>query len=107
MKIEVDRSLKTPVYLQIAGQIRRQIESGEIPAGQRLPSERKLAEHLGVNRTTVLNAYGELKSEGLLDGRVGNGTIVLDRRRNRGVRGYRKTGFAGLEPDIKPICRPV
>jgi DNA-binding transcriptional MocR family regulator len=77
MKIEVDRSLKTPVYLQIAGQIRRQIESGEIPAGQRLPSERKLAEHLGVNRTTVLNAYGELKSEGLLDGRVGNGTIVL------------------------------
>ena len=36
-----------------------------------------MAEHLGVNRTTVLNAYGELKSEGLLDGRVGNGTIVL------------------------------
>ncbi|NLT15443.1 MAG: PLP-dependent aminotransferase family protein [Clostridiales bacterium] len=76
MKIEIDRELKTPVYLQIAGQIRRQIESGEISAGQRLPSERKLAEHLGVNRTTVLNAYGELKAEGLLGAHVGNGTIV-------------------------------
>jgi DNA-binding transcriptional MocR family regulator len=76
MKIDIDRESKTPVYLQIAGQLRRQIESGEIPAGQRLPSERKLAEHLGVNRTTVLNAYGELKAEGLLGSHVGNGTIV-------------------------------
>lgn len=98
MKIEIDRGLKTPVYLQIAGQIRRQIESGEIPAGQRLPSERKLAEHLGVNRTTVLNAYNELKSEGLLDGRVGNGTIVL------GIEG--EGGMASAEP-AGPVLNQV
>jgi DNA-binding transcriptional MocR family regulator len=76
MKLDIVRNSKTPVYIQIAGQIRRQIETGEIPAGQRLPSERKLAEHLGVNRTTVLNAYAELKAEGLVGSHVGNGTIV-------------------------------
>lgn len=76
MKIDITRESKMPVYIQIAGQIRRQIETGEIPAGQRLPSERKLAELLGVNRTTILNAYGELKAEGLLGSYVGNGTVV-------------------------------
>jgi DNA-binding transcriptional MocR family regulator len=50
--------------------------SGEIPDGQRLPSERQLAERLGVNRTTVLNALEQLKSEGLVDARVGSGTVV-------------------------------
>ncbi len=76
MKIDICRDSKTPVYIQIAGQIRRQIETGELAAGHRLPSERRLAESLGVNRTTVLNAYNELKAEGLLGAHVGNGTIV-------------------------------
>lgn len=78
MKLEIDRNLKTPVYIQIADQIRRQIQKGEIPAGQRLPSERRLAEALSVNRTTVLNAYAELKAEGYLGAQVGNGTVVQD-----------------------------
>jgi DNA-binding transcriptional MocR family regulator len=76
LKIAICRGAKTPVYLQIAEQIRRQIETGELAAGHRLPSERRLAESLGVNRTTVLNAYNELKAEGLLGAHVGNGTIV-------------------------------
>ncbi len=76
MKIDINREEKTPVYIQIANQIRHQIETGEIPEGQRLPSERKLADFLGVNRTTVLNAYSTLKSEGILGSFVGNGTVV-------------------------------
>ncbi len=76
MRITIARESKTPVYIQIADQIRRQIEIGEIPDGQHLPSERKLAALLGVNRTTVLNAYSELKADGLLGAHVGNGTIV-------------------------------
>jgi 2-aminoadipate transaminase len=76
MMLNISRSSKTPVYIQIADQIRRQILSGELPAGQRLPSERKLAERLGVNRTTILNAFELLKSEGLLDAWVGSGTVV-------------------------------
>jgi len=77
MKVTINRETDTPVYMQIFEQVRRQIISGEILPGFRLPPERKLAESLGVNRTTVLNAYRELKAEGLVGSRVGQGTIVL------------------------------
>lgn len=77
MRITISRQSDTPVYIQIFEQVRRQILSGELVPGFRLPPERKLAESLGVNRTTVLNAYRELKAEGLVGSHVGNGTIVL------------------------------
>lgn len=77
MKLVLNRDINSPVYMQIFEQIRRQIISGEIAPGFRLPPERKLAESLGVNRTTVLNAYRELKAEGLIGARVGQGTVVL------------------------------
>jgi DNA-binding transcriptional MocR family regulator len=77
MRLSIMRDTDTPVYIQIFEQIRRQILSGELVPGFRLPAERKLAESLGVNRTTVLSAYRELKAEGLIDSRVGDGTVVL------------------------------
>jgi len=77
MKVVINRDIDTPVYMQIFEQVRRQILSGEIMPGFRLPPERKLAACLGVNRTTVLSAYRELKAEGLVGARVGQGTIVL------------------------------
>lgn len=80
MKIELDRGAKAPFYKQIADQLRRQIVLGELPEGFKLPAERKLAERLGVNRTTVLNAYEVLKAEGLLEAYVGNGTVVSGKR---------------------------
>ena len=63
--------------MQIFQQIRKQILSGELVQGYQLPPERKLAQSLNVNRTTVLNAYRELKAEGLVGSRVGQGTVVL------------------------------
>lgn len=85
LKLSVDRDSDIPVYMQIFGQIKRQIISGEIIPGYRLPPERKLAESLGVNRTTVLNAYRELKAEGLIGSRVGQGTVVLSFIRDEAV----------------------
>lgn len=63
MFISIDRDGSIPVYLQIRNQIRDMILSGVLPPGYRLPPERKLAETLGVNRSTVLNAYRELKAD--------------------------------------------
>lgn len=77
MNIIISRELSIPIYMQITQQIREAIFNGELPAGYRLPPERKLAEQLGVNRSTVLNAYVELKSEGLIESFVGKGTVVL------------------------------
>ncbi len=72
MKIEINRNDKTPVYMQIAGQIKGMLHTGELTDGYMLPSERTLAKELGVHRNTVTRAYGELKSEGLLDSSQGS-----------------------------------
>lgn len=77
MIINIDRQSNIPIYLQIFEQIRSQIITGVLAPGFRLPPERKLAESLCVNRSTVLNAYRELKAEGLVGSKVGNGTVVL------------------------------
>ena len=78
--ITLDRSSGLPLYRQICQRLREAILSGELAEGVRLPTERALASELGVNRTTVMNAYNELASEGLIEGHVGRGTLV---RRNQ------------------------
>lgn len=87
MKIDVNRDSTVPVYLQISSQIRDLILSGHIAPGSRLTPERKLAGELGVNRSTVLNAYRELKSNGYADSRVGQGTVVASGMREPGSSG--------------------
>lgn len=76
MRININRNSDTPVYLQIKNQLRDMIISGELPAGHILPPERSLCGLLNVNRTTVVKAYSELKSDGLVEAHVGRGTIV-------------------------------
>jgi DNA-binding transcriptional MocR family regulator len=72
----LNRESGEPLYLQIRDQIRDLILAGDLPPGTRLPPERELAARLGVNRTTVSNAYDELAADGLVEGHVGRGTIV-------------------------------
>ncbi len=56
-----------PLYEQIYQYIREQIRGERIQAGTRLPSTRKLAEHLGVSRSTTQLAYDQLVAEGYLE----------------------------------------
>jgi len=79
VQVRVDRQSKVPLYRQVADQLRALIVGGVLPGGHRLPSERDLARELGVNRTTVVNAYGSLAADGLVEGRVGVGTVVRGR----------------------------
>lgn len=74
--LQLDRHSGIPLYRQICHGLREAIVSGELAEGTRLPTERALAQELGVNRTTVMNAYNELASEGLIEGHVGRGTLV-------------------------------
>src|SRR5579884_3495764 len=55
--ITLDRSSGLPLYRQICQKLREAILSGELAEGTRLPTERALASTLGVNRTTIMNAY--------------------------------------------------
>lgn len=56
----------TPLYVQIYDHIKGEIERGELPQGERLPSIRALAKMLGVSKITVEMAYQQLLSEGYI-----------------------------------------
>lgn len=72
----IDRTDKTPLYLQLCGALEQAIGDGRLVPGERLPSERDLAGLLGISRTTAVNAYRELEARGLVRGFVGRGTYV-------------------------------
>jgi len=66
------------VFEQIAQQIEERILSGELRSGDRLPTERELAEQFHASRTAVREAMKSLAQKGLVDMRPGRGTIVID-----------------------------
>ena len=69
-----------PLYRRILEALADDIASGRLRRGQQLPTHRALADHLGVDLTTVTRAYGEARSQGLIQARVGQGTFVADDR---------------------------
>lgn len=81
----LDRDSNVPLRDQIASRIRDRIRRGELSAGSRIPSSRELAEHLGVNRATVVESYRELKAAGWIDSGVGKGSFVTERGADPGT----------------------
>jgi DNA-binding FadR family transcriptional regulator len=69
------------LYRKIAQQLSDLIASGELAPGQRLPSERELAQQLGVSRPSLREALIALEIEGKVDVRVGSGIFVALPRR--------------------------
>src|SRR6266540_6784414 len=65
-----------PLYGHLVNLFESAIARGDLPSGSRLPPERELAQRLRISRTTVVSAYRELESRGLLRGYVGRGTFV-------------------------------
>jgi GntR family transcriptional regulator len=74
----VDPDDQLPVGLQLTLRLRALIATGRLPAGERLPSVRRLAEWAGVNTNTVRAVYASLEDEGLVAGQHGRGTFVAD-----------------------------
>jgi DNA-binding GntR family transcriptional regulator len=63
---------------QIANELRAQIEAGEPPAGEALPSDAELAKRFGVSKPTVTKARAMLVALGLVASRAGAASIVID-----------------------------
>jgi GntR family transcriptional regulator len=76
-RVTVDHEGKTPIYLQIAAILRRQIERGEIAAGRPVPSETQLMGEHGVARLTARKAVRVLADEGLVEVVQGRGAFVI------------------------------
>src|SRR5260370_38512758 len=67
-----------PVFLRIVDALAAEIASGRLVRGQKIPTHRALASALDIDLTTVTRAYGEARRRGLLEARVGRGTLVSE-----------------------------
>jgi GntR family transcriptional regulator len=72
-----------PVYRQIMDQVRGAIASGALTSGDQLPTVRQLAVDLEINPNTVVRAYRELESGGLLETHQGTGTFISAQKMKR------------------------
>jgi DNA-binding FadR family transcriptional regulator len=82
------------LYRQIADQLRQHIQGGEFPVGSKLPTERDLAQKLGVSRPSVREALIALEVEGLIEVRMSAGIFVMARE---AVRRVEKSAHGPLE----------
>jgi DNA-binding FadR family transcriptional regulator len=72
----IDPSADRAVFRQLADLLRDQIQSGALAPGRPLPSELRLAQEYGISRTTVRQAIGQLRTEGLVTVDRPRGTFV-------------------------------
>jgi DNA-binding transcriptional MocR family regulator len=71
-----------PRYLAVASAIADAIDSGELPPGTQLPTQRELAKRLGITVGTIGRAYALARKRRLITGEVGRGTFVEGPRRD-------------------------
>ncbi len=74
-------SLFKPIRLErisqkVAGQLKKAISNGALRVGERLPSERELAEQMGVSRPSIREAIQQLELQGIVEIVHGGGTVV-------------------------------
>ncbi|WP_314156995.1 GntR family transcriptional regulator [Stomatobaculum longum] len=76
MDIVISNNTGKPIYEQITTQVKAMIISGELKAGDAIPSMRALAKSIHVSVITVQRAYEELQRDGFIETTVGRGSFV-------------------------------
>ena len=76
LEIVVSNKASSPLYEQIATQIKAAIMSGELKAGEAIPSVRSLAKSLHISILTVQKAYTTLQEDGFIETTAGKGCYV-------------------------------
>ena len=80
MDITIHLTDGVPIYRQIVNQVKYLVASGLLQPGEELPPIRTLALQLKVTPNTIVKAYDELESSGVVHGRRGAGTFVSEAR---------------------------
>jgi DNA-binding transcriptional regulator YhcF (GntR family) len=83
--IGYDPRSPVPPYEQVRAQLARQVQTGELTPGTRLPTVRRLAGDLGLAVNTVARAYRELEQAGLVTTGGRNGTVVTGAEESRAL----------------------
>ncbi|WP_264941971.1 FadR/GntR family transcriptional regulator [Sphingomonas caeni] len=86
------QSPNTRLYEKVSAALASRIASGEFRIGDRLPSERELAQLHGVSRPTIREAIIALELDGLVDVRMGSGVYVIARHPKGGIAGVTDVG---------------
>ncbi len=76
MDIIISNASGVPIYEQIEEQIKGQIMTGEMAAGDALPSMRVLAKELKISVITTKRAYEDLENDGFIESVIGKGSFV-------------------------------
>ena len=101
----IKADVPAPKYQQVYSALRRDIQSGRLGTGARLPSEAELVRQFGASRITVGRAVRDLQAAGLVERRAGSGTYV------RTAKNTSALSFGLLIPDLgetdifEPICQ--
>lgn len=95
----------TPFYRGLADAIAEDIEAGRLRPGERLPPQRRLAELLEVDLTTVSRGYAEAQSRGLIESQIGRGTFVAERSGGPGTGDPRRGEDVDLTMNLPPEPR--
>ncbi len=66
-----------PMYVQIVEQVKHALEVGTLQPGEQLPTVRRLASDLTIAPNTIVKAYNDLQTMGLIESRPGAGTVVV------------------------------
>jgi len=97
MMIQIQPGDELPIYRQIMRQVTEAVAGGHLVTGDKLPSQRELAEQLVISHLTVKKAYDELEREGVIETRRGRGTFVAE---TAGL-----PGSAERRENLRPVCR--
>ncbi|WP_019953926.1 aminotransferase-like domain-containing protein [Yoonia vestfoldensis] len=89
-------------YLQLADAIAEAIANGTLRDGVRLPPQRKLADRLGIDFTTVSRGYVEARDRGLVNSHVGRGTFAIGTKRQDPQREHRRQADVDLTMNLPP-----
>lgn len=103
LPITIDRDAPVGLSQQLQDALRDLIARGGLPAGTLLPPTRRLAPALGVSRNVVLDAYSQLRHEGLLTARTGDGTRVSGTAVRPAVSAARTRRRIDLHPDVTDL----
>lgn len=71
---------ESPFYMQLKNKLKDDIESGKYKHGDKLPSERELAEQFNISRMTARHTLSVLEREGVVERRIGVGTFITNNR---------------------------
>lgn len=104
MWLRIDPHSGLPIYLQLVVQLKRAIASGQLRAGDQLPSVRELAEELTVNPNTISRCFQELERDGLVSSLQGRGTFVTGAAQEGE---WREAEFGRLVRRLVEECRQL